>query len=185
MNKRQKGILLALGALGALSLAGGAGYWLASAPQTQAPAAATAKAAAPEARDSLPPSDSVASIAPPPAAAAEDDSAALPPPDSETLGQQAAQAPHESPRALLEFAHSLSGLMVRALESEEVGREGFGELETCANDDSGKASIQARLVCLANAKRLAEQWPDSLKNRMNALQSRNSRLVGMLEATGL
>lgn len=185
----------------ALGLAVATGYWLAAsnpfgratALEHDVPdAAGTAGPEAAEDRLSMPPSDEVGLVAP----GEGDDgmnsgtgvpggSALAPPPAGEEVRDQAMQDPHSSPRALLDFAHSLSGLMVRAMESEDAAREGFGELETCVSDASGGTAVQARLICLANAKRLADQYPDALATRVTELERRNARLVGMLEATGL
>ena len=147
--------------------------------------------AAPEDRLSLPPSSEVPSM--PNAADTEapmgngaGSGVTMPAaPENEEIREQAAQNSHDTPRAILDFAHGLSGMMVRAMESEEAAQEVLGELESCVNDTSGRTAVQARLICLANAKRLGEQYPDSLSARIKGLEQRHARLVGMLQATGL
>lgn len=91
----------------------------------------------------------------------------------------------EDQDSIVAFAHSQAGIMQEALESETAATAVFTKLETCVNSASGQITNQERLICLANAKRLAEDYSEKLGARFNRLGSQHPQLIGTLEATGL
>lgn len=173
-----------------------AGYFLIFDGDSLAPTAPSSPHFVGEPRTALPPSEDGLHPTQPDAAgslpsgpigrATEDDE--LPPlemPDSGVVRQEAADNVHMTPRALLELAHRLAGLMEQAMDSEQAAGPVFTQLEDCATDTQGRQVVQARLVCFANASRLSKQWPDSIGPRFKVLSGRAPNLAGMLEATGL
>jgi hypothetical protein len=110
--------------------------------------------------------------------------ARLAPRSKETL-DQARENPHQTPPSLIEFAHQLAGPMERAMKSEAEARPVFAQMESCAGDHGGNQAIQARVVCMANAARLAELFPTALGARYQALLRKNPSIAAILETTGL
>ncbi len=88
-------------------------------------------------------------------------------------------------QAVLEFAHRLSGMMVEALESEESALPVFSELETCAEEKDGATTAELRLICFANASKLAAAYPDEFGEKFDELALRNPTLVSALATSGL
>ena len=136
----------------------------------------------PEARDSLPPADEAAQM--PAAPSQEDTVVANPGGPSGAQAQPGAQMPKPGDDSIA-FAHQTAGMIQEAMESENDAREAFGELEQCADNLDGSMTTQDRLICLANAKILAEQHPRALENKFKTLMARNNQLSRTLESTGL
>lgn len=106
-------------------------------------------------------------------------------PDPRQVLEEARENPHQTPQSLIDFAHQLAGPMERAQKSEKDALPVFAQMETCATDQVGLQPIQARVVCLANAARLAELYPAPLAARYQALARANPALASILETTGL
>ncbi len=73
-------------------------------------------------------------------------------PKREELRAQVKANPHQPPEAMLAFTAELYERRVRALESEELAKDYFKELQNCARDNASPANAQA--MCLVNARYL-------------------------------
>ena len=136
----------------------------------------------PEARDALPPADEAG---PMPGAPSQDDTALANPAGPGGVQAQPGVQPPKRVDDSVAFAHQTAGLIQEAMESENDAREAFSELEQCADNLDGSMTTQDRLICLANAKILAEQHPQALNGKMKNLMARNNQLSRTLDSTGL
>lgn len=107
------------------------------------------------------------------------------PPPMEDYDDELAEGAEADSESMANFAHDLSGLMEKALESEQAAAPAFAELERCATDSDGQGNVQAQLICFANASRLSKEYPGLLGNRFVQLSKQNPKLVGLLENTGM
>lgn len=107
-----------------------------------------------------------AAAAPPAAAPAP-----VAPPDLAEVVAQAAQDPHTTPPALVQFAADLAPGMAAALHTEANAQTFFSTLEDCALATRRPAPRTARALCLSNAAILSQTHP-ALQPRYAALASR-------------
>jgi hypothetical protein len=171
MLNSRKIIILALVGVGAAA----AGVWLWNENPPPPPAAQKAVVAEQaEPRDSVPVADEA--LPPTQAPVAEEDKA----PEASDFAD-----PDAASESLVSFAHQLSGLMERAMDSEKEALPAFTQLEQCARDPAGQEVLQARLICFANASRLSKEFPSLLATRFRTLAEHNPKLAGLLQTTGL
>jgi hypothetical protein len=85
-------------------------------------------------------------------------------PSSAVIQAELASNPHETPRAIIQFATSMAPQMELALHNEKYAGLFFATLEVCAGSGSETpAAIQ--VICLNNAERLVEKYPQTLGSR--------------------
>lgn len=101
----------------------------------------------------------------------EDDRLDIGLPNPETYREQGAENPHTTPRVLIDFAHSIADRMEKAHDSKMEAEKLFSSLENCARSEG---LPQARAICVVNAGRLAEDWPDDSANESTDDSKNNS-----------
>lgn len=94
------------------------------------------------------------------------------PPTADQVRAEVAKNPEAPSKAVLGFSVGMEKKMEVALQSEESASELFTDLDHCASN-SGKLQVaeSARSLCLSNASRLADKYPD-LKPRYENLETR-------------
>jgi hypothetical protein len=77
-------------------------------------------------------------------------------PKVEQLRAQVMQNPHDTPKALLDFADQMGERFDQAEKGEAEARQLMNELSDCVKDES-QLPVQVKALCLANAKRFSER----------------------------
>ncbi len=96
------------------------------------------------------------------------------PPSGKTLRDQVRENPHHPPRALLQFADQLAAEMEESKASPARAVRLFENLSSCVTAPEGRDSPppppQVQALCLNNAQRLGELYPESLKSNYLSLE---------------
>ncbi len=107
----------------------------------------------------------------PEAASSEAPIERLDPPSVESVQGEISKSPETPPAALMAFARRIATRMERVLQlgySTEATPL-FDELEQCVISSEDRGLPQAQALCLVNAARLAEAFPEGLSERSRIL----------------
>lgn len=100
---------------------------------------------------------------------------ALDPPGLDTLREEVAEDPHQTPPSVLAFSNRLAKEMSRAFRSREYARRLYAGLEDCADEPSGASPLAVRTICTVNAARLAGKYPGDFERSLEDLLRRIPR----------
>lgn len=96
----------------------------------------------------------------------------LKPPSADRIRAEAAEDPHATPDSLLDFAEQLGARMEDALASREEAEDLFEELEDCVNTPEARTPPSVRALCLDNAQKLSETYPNAFSSRYSTMEGK-------------
>ncbi len=85
---------------------------------------------------------------------------AVEPPELDVIRDEVEADPHSMPPSMLRFARNVGRRMEQALKSRENAASLFKELSGCASRETGATAPSVKALCLSNAARLAEKYPN-------------------------
>ncbi|MBI2606409.1 MAG: hypothetical protein HYW49_10045 [Deltaproteobacteria bacterium] len=95
---------------------------------------------------------------------------AIEPPELDVIRDEVESDPHSTPPSMLQFARNMGKRMELALKSREKAAALFKELSGCASAEAGATAPSVKALCLSNAARLAERYPDDFMSSYRDLK---------------
>jgi hypothetical protein len=101
-------------------------------------------------------------------------------PSLEKMREEAAKDPHGTPRSVLAFSSRVGG-KVRAAQSSREGEILFRDLQSCVQHPQDELAHSIHAICLLNARKLSEKFPELRGNYDDLARQTNPRVLKLIQ----